>query len=417
MRILIWHGYLLDGTGSNIFTQSIARELSSQGHDVTVLSQDADPARFDLGGARAVRPPMDGDLPVFVLDQYSDMTPRLLQDFASEEREHFVQQAAEVIRLQGPADFLITNHLLMGAPVGAASGLPFAVMVHGSELEFAMSGNPELIQWAVASLRQAHAVIAGSLHIVHRLREVVGPGDYEHNVHVVAPGVDTQRLHPQSPDEALTSLIAQCQLDPPNSNRSNYRLPDPGNADRLTAFLSDQQPTVVYVGKLSKEKGVDLLMRALLDVPARAVIAGFGPLREELEAECGSSVLFTGPLGHRHLAHLWPLATVSVVPSVLPEAFGLVAAEAAACGSPPLVAFHAGLAEVAMGLSENYPTAQAHLTRFRVGDVRDLATKMREIVALPSPIHDRVAQAARKTAVERWGLETTAERLVQIMSR
>ena len=53
---------------------------------------------------------------------------------------------------------------------------------------------------------------------------------------------------------------------------------------------------------------------------------GFGPAREELEAAAGDGVLFTGALEHRHLRHLWPLADVSVTPSVFPEAFGMVAA-------------------------------------------------------------------------------------------
>ena len=61
-----------------------------------------------------------------------------------------------------------------------------------------------------------------------------------------------------------------------------------------------------------------------------------------------------------------PLADVTVVPSIFPEAFGMVAAEAAAAGSPPLVARHSGLAEVAAGLEEEYPE---HLRRPRV--VRD----------------------------------------------
>ena len=62
--------------------------------------------------------------------------------------------------------------------------------------------------------------------------------------------------------------------------------------------------------------------------------------------------LFTGPLEHRHLVHLLPLADVTVVPSIFPEAFGMVAAEAAAAGSPPLVARHSGLAEVAAGIEQ-----------------------------------------------------------------
>src|SRR6185437_9871187 len=89
------------------------------------------------------------------------------------------------------------------------------------------------------------------------------------------------------------------------------------------------------------------LLEALRSVEARAVIVGFGDYRRELDLIAPPGTLFTGPLEHRHLVHLLPLADVTVVPSIFPEAFGMVAAEAAAAGSPPLVARHSGLAEVA----------------------------------------------------------------------
>ena len=66
MRILLWHGYLLGGTGSNVYTQAIAREWSRAGHEVVVLSQERNPERFDLAGAEVVRPELPGGLlPVF----------------------------------------------------------------------------------------------------------------------------------------------------------------------------------------------------------------------------------------------------------------------------------------------------------------------------------------------------------------
>src|SRR5204862_4502870 len=64
------------------------------------------------------------------------------------------------------------------------------------------------------------------------------------------------------------------------------------------------------------------------------------------------SLVFTGRLEHGELARLLPAAEALVVPSVLPEAFGMVAAEAAACGAFPIVAGHGGLAEVASLLRE-----------------------------------------------------------------
>jgi len=73
MRIVIWHGYLLGGTGSNVYTRSLAREWSRAGHDVVVVSQEPHPEQYDLGGARHVRPEIGGVLPVFVLDRYDGL--------------------------------------------------------------------------------------------------------------------------------------------------------------------------------------------------------------------------------------------------------------------------------------------------------------------------------------------------------
>ena len=89
-------------------------------------------------------------------------------------------------------------------------------------------------------------------------------------------------------------------------------------------------------------------------------------------------MLFTGPLEHRHLVHLLALADACVVPSIFPEAFGMVAAEAAAAGCPPLVARHSGLAEVAEGLEAEYPPELRHLARSRPGDAADLREKLRD---------------------------------------
>ena len=148
MRILLWHGYLLGGTGSNVYTRALAREWSLAGHDVTVVCQERDPEEYDLGGARVVRPELPGGLlPVFVLDRYEGLEPRLLQDFTPAEREAYVEANVAALRGQLPADLVFANHVLMGGAVGAALGEPFRVKAHGSELEYSMRGRPELERW------------------------------------------------------------------------------------------------------------------------------------------------------------------------------------------------------------------------------------------------------------------------------
>jgi glycosyltransferase involved in cell wall biosynthesis len=410
VRIVLWHGYLLGGTGSNVYTRALAREWSRAGHDVTVLSQDPHPEEHDLGGTRHVRPDIGGVLPVFVLDRYEGLEPRLLQDLSREEREGYVELNAAAIRAELPADLVFANHVLLGAPVAAASGARFAVKAHGSELEYSMRGNPELEAWGRETLAGAEAVFVGSRHIREVLEEVVG---HVERVHEVPPGVDVEEFRPRPRDEALAGLLAEARRDPPNPRNANERLPDQGNAERLAAFFATDRPTVLYFGKLLYNKGVHLLLEALREVDARAVMVGFGDYRGELEHMAPPRILFTGPLEHRHLVHLLALADATVVPSIFPEAFGMVAAEAAAAGSPPLVARHSGLQEIAEGLEVEYPAEHRSLASFATGDVADLAAKLIELLALPAGERARVSTAARKAATARWSWAGIAARLLQ----
>jgi glycosyltransferase involved in cell wall biosynthesis len=410
VRIVLWHGYLLGGTGSNVYTRALAREWSRAGHEVVVLSQEPHPEQYDLGGARHVRPDVDGPLPVFVLDRYEGHEPRLLPELSREARDRYVEANAAAVRAELPADLVFANHVLLGGPVGAASGARYAVKAHGSELEYAMRGNPELQAWGRDSLAGAEAVFVGSQHIRRVLEEVVGHVD---RVHEVPPGVDVDEFRPRPREAALAGLLEEARRDAPNPRNASERLPDEGNAERLAAFLEADEPTVVYFGKLLYNKGVHLLLEALRELDARAVIVGFGDYREHLEAAAPARTLFTGPLEHRHLVYLLPLADVTVVPSIFPEAFGMVAAEAAAAGSPPLVARHSGLEEIAEGLEAEYPPEHRHLTSFTTGDAADLATKLRELLALPQAEHARIAAAARKAVEARWSWAGIAARLLQ----
>jgi glycosyltransferase involved in cell wall biosynthesis len=412
VRILLWHGYLLGGTGSNVYTRAIAWEWSRAGHDVTVVSQEPRPELHDIGGAATVRPELPGGLlPVFVLDRYEGLDARRLQDCTQAEREAFVAANAAALRELAPADLVFANHVLLGAPVGAASGLPFAVKAHGSELEYSLRGNAELAEWGRRSLAEARATFVGSAHIRAVLEEVVGRVE---PVHEVPPGVDVELFRPEPRAEAFASLLAEARDDPPNPGNAEERLPDEGNAGRLAEFLAGDEPTVVYFGKLIEQKGVQLLLEALGEVEARAVVVGFGPQRAALEAAAPPRTLFTGPLEHRHLVHLLPLADVCVVPSIFPEAFGMVAAEAAAAGAPPLVARHSGLAEVAAGIEQEYPEELRGLASFRRGDAADLAAKLRALLELGAADRRALGEAARRAVVERWSWRHIAEELLRL---
>ncbi len=410
MRILIWHGYLLEGTGSNIYTQAVARAWGRAGHDVVVFCQDPTPERYDLAGAEVVRPQLDTRLPVFVVDRYEGLEPVLLQDMPRDERERYVSANAAAVRERLPADLVFANHVVMGGPVAAATGARFAVKAHGSELEYSMRGNAELEELGATSLRGAGAVFVGSEHIRGVLHDVVGALE---RVYEVPPGVDVDQFVVEAREHALAGLLAECRADPPNPGNRQERLPDEGNERRLREFLAGEAPTVLYVGKLLYNKGVHVLLEALRGMDVRAVVVGFGDYRRELERMAPPRTLFTGPLEHRHLVHLIPLADVDVVPSIFPEAFGMVAAEAAAAGCPPLVARHSGLEEVARGIEDAYPAGLRHLASFRTGDSVDLAGKLHGLLALPAATRAELGEAARQVAVEHWSWAGVARRLLE----
>jgi glycosyltransferase involved in cell wall biosynthesis len=408
VRILLWHGYLLAGTGSNVYTRALAREWSRAGHDVVVVCQERQPEQYDLGGAQVVAPALPGGLlPVFVMDRYAGLEPKHLQDFTATELDAYVEANASALRALLPADVVFTNHVLMGGPVGRATGVPFRVKAHGSELEYSIRGRPMLVERGRDALAHAEVTFVGSQHIREVLEEVVGHVD---RVVEVPPGVDVDEFTPQDRAEALAELIEEARRDQPHAG--DERLPDEGNAARLAEFLAGDEPTVVYFGKLIEQKGVQVLLEAMHGVDARLVVVGFGPYRTELERRAPERTLFTGPLEHRHLVHLLPLADVTVVPSIFPEAFGMVAAEAAAAGSPPLVARHSGLAEVAAGLEEAYPQHLRHLASFDTGNAADLRRKLNELLALPSADREALTRAARETVVARWSWAGVAERLL-----
>jgi glycosyltransferase involved in cell wall biosynthesis len=409
VRILLWHGYLLGGTGSNVYTRALAREWSRAGHDVVLFCQERHPELYDIGSAELVRPEIGGVLPVFVYDRYEGLDARVLPELTRAERERYVELNAVSLRERLPADVVFANHVVLGGPVAAATGARYVVKAHGSELEYAMRGNDVLSAWGRESLAGAEAVFVGSEHIRNVLEDVVGHVD---RVLEVPPGVDVDEFRPLPRAEALARLLEEARRDPPNPDNANERLPDEGNAERFAEFFAEQGPTVVFVGKLIFNKGVHLLLEALAGLDAKAVIVGFGDYRDELEAIAPARVLFTGALEHRHLAALLPLCDVAVVPSIFPEAFGMVAAEAAAAGVPPLVARHSGLAEVAEGVEAEYPPERAPLTTFENDDVAELRDKLAALLALPEAARAQLGRAARKAVVERWSWASVAERLL-----
>src|SRR5215218_5675283 len=139
VRVLIFHGYLLRGTGSNVYNASLAQALAALGHEVHLICQDHRASELDwVGGNVTVHvPDIGGLLPVYVADRYEGFEVKTFPELTDEELERYldanVAAVRDVVDAHGEPDAALANHLIMGPAILARAGLGFAIKVHGSD--------------------------------------------------------------------------------------------------------------------------------------------------------------------------------------------------------------------------------------------------------------------------------------------
>ena len=121
-----------------------------------------------------------------------------------------------------------------------------------------------------------------------------------------------------------------------------------------------------------------------------------------------------GRLEHDELAGLLPACAAQIVPSTFPEAFGMVAAEAAACATLPISAAHSGLAEVTDQLAAAVPAEARPWLSFAVGPdaVPDLADRIVGWLRADPQLRERTREALVATARERFSWDGVARGVV-----
>jgi len=519
VRVLIFHGYLLHGTGSNVYNANLAAALVRLGHEVHLCCQDRDPRELPFvnavgdwdGGGLVVRtlrepvrctvyrPALADLLPVYVADRYAGVEARPLPDCTDAEIDAYVEANVRAVRevaARARPDVALANHLVMGPLIlaralagdgGGEQEVPYAVKVHGSALEYVVAPHPErFLPAAREGLARARGVLVGSEHIAERLLATLGDPALRAHIRLGPPGVDVERFAPRPPVaaraglEALAARLGSAAAEPasaPVEEASAFAR----DAAEAAAALADvargaDDRLVAFVGKLIVSKGIDLLLAAwplvLQQEPrARLVVVGFGAYRAACEqliaaladgddaaldalvaagrareggpaaplrhlgAFLGSladderaryraaaaglreRVVLTGRLDHEELADLLPACEALVVPSTFPEAFGMVAAEGAACGALPICARHSGLAEVADALAQAAPAAARPWLAFPLGDgdanpVRAIAERIAAWLEAPAELRDATRDALVETVRERWSWEGVARGVI-----
>jgi glycosyltransferase involved in cell wall biosynthesis len=541
MRVLIFHGYLLSGTGSNVYNASLAQALVGLGHEVHLFTQDRQAGElpfvdaagdWDEGALRirtlrepvrctAYRPNIGSLLPVYVKDRYEGLEARTFLECRDEEIAFYIEANVAAVRelavLIRP-QVALANHLVMGPVILARgladTGVPYAVKVHGSALEYTVKPDPErFLGYAQEGLQSARGILVGSHHTAASLWRALDDPDVTERTRLGPPGVDVERFRPLAEDDddgrrrslAGLAVSLRAQAPRPTGERSLSAVGTATSSDteasvdasEVSAFQRDAlaaaealerllaiapasgtvdstgEPLVAFVGKLIVSKGVDLLVAAwplvLERVPgARLVVVGFGAYREGLErllaalgdgdlaqaieiarvgraleggpsaplqhlltfleglhspererylavaAKLRDRVVFTGRLDHDELAEVLPACDALVVPSTFPEAFGMVAAEGAACGVLPVSAGHSGLAEVSDALARAVTTEVAGWLSFPVDDgaVRALAERVTGWLEAAPELKARARAGMVQTVRDLWSWEGVARDVV-----
>lgn len=490
MRILIFHGYLLRGTGSNIYNANLARAFAGLGHDVHLFCQDREaeglewvnrvgtwsdgrlkleelrPAPDEAGSITVYRPDIGRILPVYVEDPYEGFEARAFPRLKDSEIERYIEvnaaAVADVLDLIDGADVALANHLVMGPVILARAGLTgYVVKNHGSDLEYTVKPNPRFLPWVEAGLDPAVAVLCGSWHTAASLWDAVPALPLEQKTGLGPPGVDPERFAPLAPElraDRLRSAAARIAGGSAGGASAPFGRDEAAAVAALERFAEADGPRVIFVGKLIVSKGVDLLLSAWPLVHrespgAELLVAGFGAYEPGLRAllaalaegdlasireiiargrgleggddapltylsafferlpegyleaagPAAAAVSFSGRLEHSEVAAVVPCADAMVVPSTFPEAFGMVAAEAAAAGALPVCADHSGLAEVAGGLVDEVPEIR-DLTAFSLGPaaVSGIADRVNRWLALDPEERLRLGREISRCAADRW---------------
>jgi glycosyltransferase involved in cell wall biosynthesis len=315
VRVLIFHGYLLHGTGSNVYNARLAAALVRQGHEVHLLCQDREPAGLPwvdaavvLGpdpvvdavpAGRAVvwRPDIGGLLPVYVPDRYDGVEARPFYELTEAEVDAYVAANVAAVRAVAEAvrpDVALANHLVMGPLVlaRALDDVPYAVKIHGSALEYVVKPHPRFLPHAREGLARAKGILVGSNHTGESLWAALDDPSVRERTRLGPPGVDVEEFRPLAPDAAWAGferlrerLGAAAGGEATGSSFARAE----GEAAAALAEVAPGDRLVVFVGKFIASKGVELLLAAwplvlAAEPRARLVLVGFGAFREGLES-------------------------------------------------------------------------------------------------------------------------------------
>ena len=346
------HGYGLAGAGSNLWTRAILRALAQGGHAVHAVCQESRPERYDFvakavaydadgqpevlferetpyPGAVTVHRPELAVLPTYVRPSTASDYVVYIPDLDDDALKGYVERNARVLEAvaeaEGVAGWVVNHTVLMSVAAyraHEAGGAPYAVLPHGSAIEYVVKKEARSRALAETALQGAARVFALNGEMEGRIRDVFGAvPSVEKKVGRMPVGTDTSvfelvaradrsatveriaetvsgadRGRPAGASAALHARLGALADDAADGQvldalTADYprSAPDEDVEAKLRAVPWDAATTVVYVGRLIAAKGPADLILALPLVAdrhpdVRALVAGTGGLREGLEA-------------------------------------------------------------------------------------------------------------------------------------
>jgi glycosyltransferase involved in cell wall biosynthesis len=246
MRVLLWHGWLLEGSGSNVYTARTAEAMVKAGHDVLVLCQEPRPERFRFvraagtvgpqgvgplqalerpgsmasRGAVLLRPDIGTLLPVFVMDEYPGFEVKRFVDLSDAELAAYLERNVRALNEAARwhrAELVVMGHVVPGAVIGVRALGPgaYVTKTHGSDIEYAIREDPRYLDLATEGLAGARFVTGAGHEVLQRLTELVP--SIADRARIVPPGVDVDRFRPVPRKVALETVADLLDAIPPSA--------------------------------------------------------------------------------------------------------------------------------------------------------------------------------------------------------
>ena len=345
--------------GGPIVAYEISRRLVQRGHEVTVYTTDADNKTLRLNnGIENI-----DNIKVYYFKNISNSMAYKLKLFVSLGMIRIISREIHNFDLIHVHDYRTFQNILVHH-YATKHGLPYVLQAHGSI-------SPSFYQ------KQRQKKIFDEIFGYAILRDV--------SKVIALTSIEALQYKKMSVNRNKIEII------PNGINLSEYStLPEKGEFRRKYSIGADEK-IILYLGRLHKIKGLDLLVNAFADLAkeldnVRLVMVGLddgflSTIKKQVkDFKIAEKVLFTGPLFERDKLMAYVDADVYVLPSVY-EIFGIAALEACACGTPVIVTDRCGIADIVdgnVGYVVEYDTDQLREAIFRILSDVELVRKFRE---------------------------------------